>query len=423
MTDYLGIQTMNHQPSPFKVVFISSGQPSLNPRLVKEADSLVNEGIQVTVIYQYWNEWGTQMDKQLLIQKKWKAIRVGGSPNENKLNYWFSKLSHKIAQLMISKKVTHPIIDILAIGRCARTLILAAKSHPADLYIGHNLAALPAVIKAAKKNKAKAGFDAEDFHRNELTNDISHLDYKLKKRLEDSYLPQLNYLTTSSPEISNCYKKLFPKLSPITLLNVFAPVSIINPSIEKKKMLKLIWFSQTIGFNRGLGDMLKVINQLPAIELHLLGYHDKDTINNLTEFTEQRNLKHIFFHQPIPSTELIQFCSNFDIGLALEPGFSINNDLALSNKIFTYIQAGLAIIASNTTAQQAFMNQYQGMGKIYDRGNLNMLKEILLKYLVNPELVLAHQTRAKNYAEKNLNWEVEKQKFLLIVSHTLKSID
>ena len=410
---------------PFKVVFISSGQPSLNPRLVKEADALVNEGIEVTVIYQYWNEWGTQMDKQLLIQKKWKAIRIGGSPNENQLNYWFSRLSHKIAQLMISKKVTHSIIDILAIGRCARTLILAAKSHPADLYIGHNLAALPATIKAAKRNKAKAGFDAEDLHRNEVSNDINHLDYKLKKRVEDCYLPKLDYLTASSPEISNCYKKLFPRLNPVTLLNVFDSGSITKPTIGKQKTLKLVWFSQTIGFNRGLGDMLKVINQLPSIELHLLGYHNEDTINNLTTFVEQRKLKHIFFYQPIPSTELIQFCSNFDIGLALEPGFSINNDLALSNKIFTYIQAGLAIIASNTTAQQAFMNQYQGMGKIYDRGNLNMLKEILLKYLANPELVLTHQTRAKHYAEENLNWEVEKQKFLLIVNHVLneQSID
>lgn len=403
----------------FKVVFISSGQPSLNPRLVKEADALVNEGVEVTVIYQYWNEWGTNMDKQLLSNKKWKAIRVGGTPNENKLSYWISRLSHKIAQLIISKNITHPIIDILAIGRCARQLILVAKSHPADLYIGHNLAALPATIKAAKKNKAKAGFDAEDFHRNEISNDVNHLDYKLKKRIEDSYLPQLDYLTASSPEISNCYKKLFPKLNPVTLLNVFDSVSITKPIIEEKETLRLVWFSQTIGFNRGLGDILKVINKLPPIELHLLGYHNEDTINNLTKFIAQKKLKHVFFYEPIPSTELIQFCSNFDIGLALEPSFSINNDLALSNKIFTYIQSGLAIIASNTTAQRAFMSQYQGMGMLYDGGNMNMLKEILLKYLINPELVRAHQTRAKHYADQNLNWELEKQKFLLVVNHTL----
>ena len=405
--------------SPLKVIFISSGQPSLNPRLVKEADALVNEGVEVTVIYQYWNEWGTHMDKQLLIQKKWRAIRVGGSPNENKLSYWLSRLSQKIAQLIISKKIVHPIIDIFAIGRCARQLILVAKSHPADLYIGHNLAALPATIKAAKKNKAKAGFDAEDFHRNEITNDISHFDYKLKKRVEDNYLPKLDYLTASSPEIANCYKKIFPNLNPITLLNVFDPISFIKPTIDNKKILKLVWFSQTIGCNRGLADILKVINQLPAIELHLLGAHNEDTIYKLTTSVDQRKLKHIFFYQPIPSTELIPFCSNFDIGLALEPGFSINNDLALSNKIFTYIQSGLAIIASNTIAQQAFMNQYRGMGKIYDRENLNTLKEILLKYLASPALLHMHQTKAKQYADENLNWEIEKQKFLLIVNHTL----
>lgn len=61
-----------------KIVLVTSGQPSLNPRLVKEADALVEAGYEVTVIYQYWNEWGTDLDKVLLPQKKWKTIRVGG---------------------------------------------------------------------------------------------------------------------------------------------------------------------------------------------------------------------------------------------------------------------------------------------------------------------------------------------------------
>ena len=57
-----------------KVVLITSGQPSLNPRLVKEADILANSGFDVTVLYAYWNNWGTTYDNDLLSNKKWNAI-------------------------------------------------------------------------------------------------------------------------------------------------------------------------------------------------------------------------------------------------------------------------------------------------------------------------------------------------------------
>ena len=49
-----------------KIVLISPGQPSLNPRLVKEADTLAANGYDVTVLYSYWNDWGAKFDKTLL---------------------------------------------------------------------------------------------------------------------------------------------------------------------------------------------------------------------------------------------------------------------------------------------------------------------------------------------------------------------
>jgi len=48
--------------------------------LVKEADALTNAGYQVTVLYAYWNDWGTLYDEELLAGKNWKAIRASGAP-------------------------------------------------------------------------------------------------------------------------------------------------------------------------------------------------------------------------------------------------------------------------------------------------------------------------------------------------------
>ena len=82
-----------------KIVLITSGQPSTNPRLVKEADSLVEEGYDVLVIYQYWNAWATKADKELLKEKKWKYLEAGGNP-ERKFIFLVTKILHKVFRVL-----------------------------------------------------------------------------------------------------------------------------------------------------------------------------------------------------------------------------------------------------------------------------------------------------------------------------------
>lgn len=408
-------------PDKSKIVLITSGQPSLNPRLVKEADALSEAGYEVTVIYQYWNAWATVADEKLLKNKKWKLIRVGGSPTNQQATYWLSRLFHKVGQLVTKHVFRTPFFDRMAIGRCTNLLIKKAKSQQADLYIGHNLAALPAAVMAAKKNGAKAGFDAEDFHRHETSDDAEHPDCQLKTRIENRYLPFVSYLTASSPEIAAHYQSIFPALTPQVILNVFEYQPQFGMEQKENGNLKLVWFSQTIGLNRGIRVVLEAITLLPKVEVHLLGDHDHATKQALIQHLPAETVSNVHFYPPIAPSDLPAFCSKFDVGLALEPGFSINNNIALSNKIFTYIQSGLAIIASNTTAQSSFLAQYQGIGQVYDLKNPDTLRYCLAYYLDNPAILIAHQQQALEYGASVLNWQHKKTKFLTIIHHCLRN--
>lgn len=402
-----------------KILLISSGQPSLNPRLVKEADALAEDGYQVTVIYQYWNEWGTALDKELLSEKKWTAIRVGGDPVQQKILYLFTKLQFKLGQYLIKLFGIKNKLAELAIGRCTYQLINKAVSINADLYIAHNLAALPAAVIAAKKNKSKCGFDAEDFHRNEVSDNTNSIDVKLKSFIEDKYINQLDYLTTASPLISDAYKALYPTLNPITILNVFPKKDFV---LETKSLgsLKLFWFSQTIGKGRGLEEVIRAMAQLKAsnIELHLLGDFNSSIRNYFNELVETNNLSPncIFYYLPIASDEIFKFGSKFDIGLATEIGIPKNRDICLTNKIFSYIHSNLAIIASNTSAQQLLLNDYEHMGYVYQMDDPLTLVTILNKYLNDRHLLVKHQQQALKYASEVLNWEKEKEKFLSLIN-------
>ncbi len=404
----------------FKIVIVSSGQLSLNPRLVKEADALTAAGYEVIVLYAYWNDWGNRYDEQLLPEKKWKAILVGGDPRQQRFTWFLSRIIYTTCRTILKKTGNFNYVSEFAVARSSYFLIKAAKKYKADLYIGHNLGALPAIVKTAKLYKKPSGFDAEDFHRQEVTDDANSFHFKMCKYIEDKYLPSVDYLTASSPLISENYSALYHR-KVTCILNVFPKTQLppISQSDEIKP-LKLFWFSQTIGPCRGLEMIIEAmgIKKMDA-ELHLLGKADDAYKNHLLQLAQDAGLpgNAIFFYEPVRADAIFNLATQFDIGLASETGFCLNNNMALSNKIFTYLQSGLAVAVSSTHAQKAFIEEYPQIGKIYR--DANELSIILNEYNENRELLFKTKKAAFTAGQTLLNWENEGQAFLNVVKEIL----
>ncbi|MDB4902160.1 MAG: hypothetical protein JWQ63_1441 [Mucilaginibacter sp.] len=393
----------------------------MNPRLVKEADALTDDGYKVTVLYAYWNDWGTQLDKQLLSGKKWKATRLGGDPQQKPVTYFLSRLIHKISYIVLQKTGNYKYFADLAIARSSYFLMRGARKYKADLYIAHNLGALPAAFKTSLKYKKPCGFDAEDFHRQESTDDVNSFNFKIAKYIEDKCLPSIQYLTASSPFISERYASLYNK-KVTTILNVFpkTDLSVLgNKNINKP--LKLFWFSQTIGPNRGLEMVIEAMGLAKKdIELHLLGQPVNGFKQHLLQMANDEGLNNsdFFFYEPIKADEIFHLAAQFDIGLASDVNFCLNRNIALTNKIFTYIQSGLAVVANNTPAQSSLMHQYSKTGKVYN--NAIELSAILNEYTENRELLYQTQKESFEIGQNQLNWENESKKFLMVIKEIIK---
>jgi len=401
-----------------KIVIVSSGQPSLNPRLVKEADALSAAGYKVTVLYAYWNNWGTKYDEQLLAKKKWTAICVGGDPEHQWFTWSLSRIMHKLSGYIVHKMGNYEFLADAAVARSSFFLTRAAKKHEADLYIGHNLGALQAVAEAAKLYKKPCGFDAEDFHRQEVNDEIDSFHYKLCKYLEDKYFPFLNYLTASSPFIAEQYAGLYNR-QVTSILNVF-PKAATRSFDKEDGPLKLFWFSQTVGPNRGLEMVIEAIRLAnAACELHILGQSPEGYKQHFIELAIASGLTSdaLYFYEPVNPDQLVEMATRFDIGLASETGFCLNNKLALSNKLFTYVQSGLVLAASNTTAQKWFIEQYPQTGKLYN--DASQLSGILTELNRNRGALLNIKRHSFEAGQTQLNWEHESQKFLTIIKDIL----
>lgn len=403
-----------------KVVLITSGQPTLNPRLVKEADILSDFGYEVTVIYQFWNNWATEYDKMLLAGKKWRAIQVGGNPDNKAFLYWLTRLKHKIYRV-INTYISIRLFPELSIGRCTQELYNRAITISADLYIAHNLPALPVAIKAAKKRGAKCGFDAEDFHRYETSDSSDDITVKLNSLIENKYMPQADYITSSSELISQQYRNILNK-SVQTILNVFSKNTSRCEESRGGHLIKLFWFSQTIGKNRGIEQAILALANLPQghFELNLLGELTVADHSYFSRFLKKNGVQEniVKFHQPIAESEIVSFASKHDIGLAMETGKPFNRDICLTNKIFTYIQAGLAVLATDTSAQKDLLKKYPNMGFTYKTNNTDDLTHKLFYYL-NTAILENSKRQSYIYGQDVLNWEVESKKFLYIINKVL----
>lgn len=399
-----------------KVVLISTAQPSTNPRLVKEATALVEKGYEVKVLYSYRAKWALEADKTLFKDVKWAHQLIGGSPHKGGMLYQWTRVRRKVAETISF----FPQAPQRRFCQAFDELIGAAIKEKADLYIAHNLGALAVAAKVAEKLGVPYAFDAEDFHRQELA--LSHPISQKIIALEDQFLPGAAYVTAASPKIAKAYNDTYGFPKPVIAINnVFSQKQ--QPSFRRRKPgnpLRLFWFSQTLGRNRGIQDVLKNLTLLKdiPIQVGLLGNCSEADIVYFSQFFKipKHRLEILNLRS---EKELILLSATYDIGLALERSTPLNRDICLTNKIFTYLLAGNAILASQTKAQQQFMETYPDVGASYPLVQVDHIATVLRQWWEQPEELERQRFAAWNLAKDDLNWEKEQQKFLGLVKSVL----
>ncbi|MBE7177804.1 MAG: glycosyltransferase family 4 protein [Mucilaginibacter polytrichastri] len=406
-----------------KICLITPGHISSNPRLVKEAKALSANGFRIHIVFTQYLQNLISYDEEILTSNadwEYSVIDWTGKSLSSKILRNSSGLRQRFYNALFALFPNNPHILALISNRHNRLQCRQAVAAAADLYIAHNLGALPVAVYAAKKNGVKSGFDAEDLHRYELHDRPDHPDAKRKRLIEDRYIPQTDYTTAGSPMIAEHYQQLFHR-SFTPILNVFERTSFEHPSaFEPGEPLRLFWFSQTIGPNRGIETAVNAISLITdvTIELHLLGTSDpvfSDKIRELAAgFAAGGHSLH--FHAIRSQEQLIELTRQFPIGLASESGFSINNDSALSNKLFTYIQCGLAVLASDTSAQAGFLRAYPEAGVLYKKENPDSLAQAIRVYASDREKLLRSQRHNHMLGQQTMNWETESRNFLNVIN-------
>jgi glycosyltransferase involved in cell wall biosynthesis len=182
------------------------------------------------------------------------------------------------------------------------------------------------------------------------------------------------------------------------------------------------WFSQTIGQGRGLEILFQALPHInQPIEIHLRGNYPESSRQWLEPQIPQQWRDRLFIHATVPNHELLSRISEHDIGLALEVNNIPSRDLTITNKIFQYLQAGLAVIATNTEGQSEILNESPEAGQIIPSHDAIALASAINNFVNDPQKLAATKKTALLAAQEELNWENQESIILRLVTKAISS--
>ena len=162
-----------------------------------------------------------------------------------------------------------------------------------------------------------------------------------------------------------------------------------------KTLIAIDWFSQNVGNALlvicGKGDLQDSLKQL-AQDLNLMD--------------------RVIFKGLVPFQELHQLTLEAKLGFSLEEALGENYRLALPNKIFDYLQAGVPSIVSDLPEISRVVKGY-GVGEVLNDTDRNpeMVAQKVITICEKPETWLSYYKNCE-VAATQLIWENEREKLL-----------
>lgn len=410
-----------------RVCLATSGNLASNPRLVKEALVLQEQGYSVSIVAADIIPSLSPFDVSLTEKLKCEYIQI---PWRRPVPVRLWRALRQRTYRLIASCFAYVPLAFASRAHHALTpaLTKAASAKAADLYIAHNLAALPAAAAAAKKHGGKLGFDAEDYHCGELADTTDNaLELRIRRSIEAGLLPKCDYLTSASPQISSAYASDYgTKMR--SILNVFpladAPIQPRSPLRTSGEAPSLYWFSQTVGPGRGLEQIVCAMALLRSkVRLVLRGHPSAGYTRQLLEYARINGgdelLSRIDFLRVAPPNEMVRLSAVHDIGLAVEIPNTVNRDICLTNKAFAYLLAGVPVLLSCTTAQSQLAGELGAAALLADINDAAGLAESLDAYLKDHERQKEARAEAWRLGRERFNWDIEQTQFLDAVRRTI----
>ena len=386
------------------VLLLTTTNLACNPRCLKEVKLLLSRNATVSVVAFNLHNWTANNEMEINIELSDVNFYYLETTSRLFFPWFISSILERAGRGIISFFPNNLFLANIVVSRRCWILMQWLKQYKIkpDMVIAHNPGTFYPAYQFTKKNNIPFAIDIEDYHPGE---NLHVSEKKSVTLLMKQLIPEAVYTSFASPLIKLFAEKLAGATGKyIVINNLFSKDEFIEPVLNTNDTtkIKLVWFSQYIDYGRGLENILPVLDKVQDdFELTLIGNMRSVFFDN-----ELKDRNYICCKDSMPHTILQKELSKYDIGLAIEDGtVDSNRDICLTNKIWSYFQSGLFIIASDTKAQKMFMEEHLLHGISTSLSN-EILSSSFVTVLKNKEHIRASKiTRFKNAL--NYNWENE----------------
>lgn len=214
-----------------------------------------------------------------------------------------------------------------------------------DVYHANDLPTLAPTMKASKKNGAKVIYDSHELYMEQGMFSSDFLINRYKKE-EASNIRLANAVVTVNEFIGSEMKKRYgTRENPEVVYNY--PYATKALAVQQKHKEIILLYQGLYGPSRGLEELIESIRFVgDKYTLKLRGVGDY--IFKLKQIVKEQKLEdRVEFLEPVKSEDLTKSAEFADVGVIMYKAECLNNLYASPNKLFEYINAGLAILCND----------------------------------------------------------------------------
>lgn len=402
-----------------RILIISNGPLCRNPRVLKEATALGDAGYDVTVLTLRNHAPSEAIDVTILRSAPFRRETVDLLPgfSAGKATLLWRRGLTWLARRACAK---FGVQSIHALGPAA-ALLARARSLPADLVIVHNEVPLWVGTRLLQDGRRVCA-DIEDWHSEDLLPEHRvQRPVELLRGIERFLLQRALHTTTTSRVLADNLHARYGGRKPEVVTNAF-PLQPLAPINDVDGPPAIFWFSQTLGPGRGLKEFFEAwtLTRHPS-RVVLLGTPTPHYVEELLGSLPAERRPWVSFLPLVPPDDLPALIARHHIGLALEQSDIASRDLTITNKILQYLNAGLAVIASDTAGQREVLPPDSAAGAIVKLVDIRGLAATLDRFLANPAELTLRRRAARALAENVYCWEHEKPRRVALVAQALAS--
>jgi glycosyltransferase involved in cell wall biosynthesis len=347
----------------------------------------------------------------------WQVTGIGFAGLRSRPPAWtILELPHP-GEPVFARRITR-MLALIAGGRVpplapvvhARAMIApfyaAAAGHAADLYIANDWPMLPLAVTLARRFGGRCLYDSHELAVAEYSDSRK---WRLFSRpyvraIESRCIAGAAAVLTVSDGIADRLQRQYGlAVRPTVIRNMPSFCEPAPRRFEDGKIRAL--YHGLLAPGRGLEQLVRSVEHWrPQFGLTIRGPGTAAYLDRLRGIaTAAGTARRIEFAVPVPLERVIEEAAKADIGIVAMPGDTPNNALALPNKFFDYIMAGLALCVTNLP-EMASIVQHHDLGRVAAGSDAPAIAAAVNAF--SPELVERYRANAR-LAAREFNWERE----------------